>query len=86
MRRSSARKKEHAATPHVHRILASRVVTIARNAPLNEAGWRQRNINSEKEKEIYFLREGWTAQISLKPLAKSVFPRRGFASDLGSRG
>jgi hypothetical protein len=39
---------------HVHRIPASRVVTIARNAPLIEAGWRHTIIISEKEKAKFF--------------------------------
>jgi hypothetical protein len=33
-----------------HRIPASRVVTIARNAPLHEAGWRYEIMISEKRK------------------------------------
>jgi hypothetical protein len=39
---------------NVHRIPASRVVTIARNAPLLEAGWAQSIMFSEKKKEEYF--------------------------------
>jgi hypothetical protein len=39
---------------HVHRIPASRVVTIARNAPLIKAGWRHTIIISEKEKAKFF--------------------------------
>src|SRR3954453_23705834 len=46
--RSSAHSKEHAATSRGHRLPASRVVTIARNAPLLEAGWGERNTISEK--------------------------------------
>jgi len=42
--------------PNVHRIPASRVVTIARNAPLNEAGWREIITISEKKKAKYFPR------------------------------
>jgi hypothetical protein len=44
--------------PNVHRIPASRVVTIARNAPLNEAGWRHTITISDKAKEIYFSNQG----------------------------
>jgi hypothetical protein len=40
--------------PNVHRIPAPRVVTIARNAPLNEAGWRHTIMFSEKKKAKYF--------------------------------
>jgi hypothetical protein len=35
-------------------------VTIARNAPLNEAGWRDIIMISEKWKQIYFFPKGWT--------------------------
>jgi hypothetical protein len=40
--------------PNVHRIPAPRVVTIARNAPLNEAGWAHTITISGKKKQIYF--------------------------------
>jgi hypothetical protein len=33
---------------HGHRFPASRIVTIGRNVPLAEAGWRKRNTISEK--------------------------------------
>ena len=40
--------------PNVHRIPAPRVVTIARNAPLNEAGWRHTTMISDKKKALFF--------------------------------
>ena len=57
--------------PNVHRIPAPRVVTIARNAPLLEAGWRHTITISEKKKEI-FSPQGSTAPIALKQFAKTV--------------
>jgi hypothetical protein len=67
----------------VHRIPASRVVTIARNAPLLEAGWGQTTMISEKEKVIYFSREDWTAKSALKRLTKFDFAR---TSEVGKEG
>ena len=44
--------------PNVHRIPASRVVTIARNVPLIEAGCSDIITDSEKAKDKYYVRQG----------------------------
>jgi hypothetical protein len=49
-RSSASSFEENAAISRGHRIPASRVVTIARNAPLVEAGWREISTYSEKAK------------------------------------
>jgi hypothetical protein len=45
-------------------------VAIARNAPLDEAGWQQEIMFFGKTKVIYFSRRDWTGQIKLIVLAK----------------
>jgi hypothetical protein len=63
-------------------------VTIARNAPLNEAGWRHKIMVSEKKKVKYFRKGGATAAIALKMQTKIIFARMwilGVAGSLSAR-
>jgi len=69
---------QHAATRCAHRIPHSTLVTIAMAPLCNEAGCRERTINSVKTKQEYFCAGDWTGQISLSGLAKSASARRPF--------
>ncbi|MGA7808485.1 hypothetical protein [Bradyrhizobium sp.] len=53
-------------------------MTIAKRPSWKSTGRMYQTSISEKTKEIYFSREGWTGGISLKRLAKLAFPRGNF--------